>query len=82
MKTIETFVKEYFDDPIEYLKLNNIITTKEVISKLIEDYSNMVIDECAENAEADYTVIPFNIGESIEVYVVKQSILKVKELLK
>lgn len=52
-------------------------TIEEVVKDLLKEQKQI----CADNAEADYNVIPLeegevNIGDSIEVYVLKESILQ------
>jgi len=54
---------------------------KEKVMIAMREAAETAIDICAENAEADYTCLSQFMKEDIEVYVITNSILDVKELI-
>ena len=70
--------KEYLDD----YKINGMSgLLSSLILKIQKESYNQAIQDAADSADADYTQIDdsnFSIGHRIEVYVIKDSILKLK----
>ncbi len=85
-------IQQKFEDTIKGLgftswedgMVKNICICKEDLIELLETGFNLGLEVAADNADADYTIIDENepddpvLKEQIEVYVIKNSILKHK----
>lgn len=88
MKEIEKVdLRELFEEKAKYNKWLLSLTSNEFqcIIDLMKESTNQAIDLCSDNADADYTYLGDDLktigAEYIEVYVLKNSILNVKNLI-
>ncbi len=69
--------------PLNLSRDTHIYTTKMIIASM-EEYGKLMynqgIDDAANNADADYTIIDTGIGPYTESYVIRDSILKLKKI--
>lgn len=72
----------------EYILLASEAQDMEALTRAMLNFARIMCEKqkeiCADNAEADFTLIPLdegfsnNVGESIEVYVLRESIIQCK----
>lgn len=70
---------EYSEIPPEERERFKRPISMEDLMTLAKEAYNLAIEDAADNADADYTRIHHHVlGEDVEVYVIKDSILKLK----
>lgn len=81
MKILNSIIDKHYN--LDKDEDGNEIFYKHQIERIAKEYAEQAIDECAGIAEADFNILDKeSVISEIEVYVLKESILQVKNMLK